>query len=174
MPVLQGSTRPRPGCPWPNRPRGERLVPKAQQLAVTVRLTNFVALEVIAVAEWGSVSGECARIAADADVLRRPLGGTRGTLARMTSEHPTYPERTTDDERRNALLQMQIYLALGMAANDAHAVLDSVLSASDPDAARRALEDRYEFTERQAQAVMDLPFGRLTSTDRQVTSPAVV
>lgn len=84
----------------------------------------------------------------------------------MTSEHPTYPERTADDERRNALLQMQIFEAIAIVANDAHAVLDSVLNASDPDAARRVLEDRYGFTETQAQAVMDLPFGRLTATDR--------
>ena len=84
----------------------------------------------------------------------------------MTSEFPTYPELTADDERRNALLQMQIYEAIAIAANDAHAVLDSVLNASDPDAARRALEDRYGFTETQAQVVMDLQFRRLTATDR--------
>lgn len=84
----------------------------------------------------------------------------------MTSDYPTYPELTADDKRRNALLQMQIYEAIATVANDSHAVLDTVLNASDPDAARRALEDRYGFTETQARAVMDLQFGRLTSTDR--------
>ena len=85
----------------------------------------------------------------------------------MTSEHPTYPERTADDERRNALLQMQIYEAIVIAANDAHAVIDIMLTASDPDAAHQALVDRYDLSEVQAWAVMDIQFRRLTSIDRQ-------
>ena len=93
-------------------------------------------------------------------------GADHVTLTRMTSEDPTYPEFTDDDERRNALQQMRIYEAIVVAANDAHAVLDIVLNASAPDAACRALEDRYGFTETQARAVMDLQIRRLTSADR--------
>lgn len=85
----------------------------------------------------------------------------------MTSEHPTYPELNADDERHNALLQMQIYEAIVIAAKDVHAVLDSVLEASTPDVAHQALAERYGFTRVQAQIVMDLPLGHLTSTDRQ-------
>lgn len=99
-------------------------------------------------------------------LLRHRLGQTHGTLTSMTSEYPTYPELTAEDERRNALLQAQIARAIVIAVNDTHAVLDTVLNAPNPDAARRALEDRYLFTETQARVVMDLQFERLTSTDR--------
>ena len=82
------------------------------------------------------------------------------------SVHPEFPELTEDDELRNGRLEMQIYEAIVVAASDAHAVLDSVLGAADPEAARRALEVRFGFTETQAWAVMDVQFRRLTSADR--------
>ena len=81
----------------------------------------------------------------------------------MTSRDP---ETTAEGDLRDALRQVHIYEAIAIAASDAHAVLDIMLSASDPDAAYRALEDRYDFTEVQVWAVMDLQFRRLTSTDR--------
>lgn len=58
------------------------------------------------------------------------------------------------DEPRGVREQLLIYQALTVAADDAHTVLDAVVGASDPDAARRALELRYGFTETQAWAVM--------------------
>lgn len=58
------------------------------------------------------------------------------------------------DEPRGVREQLHIYQALTVAADDAHTVLDAVVGASDPDAARRALELRYGFTETQAWAVM--------------------
>ena len=82
------------------------------------------------------------------------------------SGHSEFPELTNDDELRNARLEMQIYEAIVVAANDAHAVLDCVLDAADPEAARRALEGRFGFNETQAWAVMDVQFRRLTLTDR--------
>ena len=45
-------------------------------------------------------------------------------------------------------------------------MLDCVLDAADPEAARRALEGRFGFNETQAWAVMDVQFRRLTLTDR--------
>lgn len=78
----------------------------------------------------------------------------------MSREHPA------EDELGNARQQLQIYDAIVIAAHDAHAVLDTMLIASDPDAARRSLEDRYGFTETQSWAVMDVQFRRLTVTDR--------
>ena len=53
----------------------------------------------------------------------------------MTSEHPTYPELNAADERHDALLQMQLYEAMVIAAKDVPAVLDSVLEASTADVA---------------------------------------
>ena len=82
----------------------------------------------------------------------------------MTSRDP---ESTADDDLRMALQQLQVYEAIAVAASDAHAVLDSMLSASDPDAAREVLQQRYDFTEMQAWAVMDVQFRRMTSLDRQ-------
>jgi DNA gyrase subunit A len=82
----------------------------------------------------------------------------------MTREHPEYPERNAEDELRNARLQMLIYEAIAIAASDAHTVLATVMGASAPEAAGRALQDRYGFTEVQASAVMDVQFRRLTST----------
>ena len=73
------------------------------------------------------------------------------------SGHSEFPELTNDDELRNARLEMQIYEAIVVAANDAHAVLDCVLDAADPEAARRALEGRFGFNETQAWAVIEAP-----------------
>ena len=95
------------------------------------------------------------------DQVRTP---DRGMLTSMTSRDP---ELTADVELRNALYQLQVYEAIAIAANDAHGVLDVMLSASDSAAARRALEQGYGFTEVQACAVMDVQFRRMTSMDRR-------
>jgi DNA gyrase subunit A len=81
----------------------------------------------------------------------------------MTSRDP---DLTPEVELKNALEQVQIYEAIATAANDAHAVLDIMLNASDPEAAHQALVDRYDFTDVQAWAVMEVQFRRLTSADR--------
>jgi DNA gyrase/topoisomerase IV subunit A len=88
--------------------------------------------------------------------------GRRGTLMLMTRRDQ---EPIQDVELQDAVHQADIYDAIAVAASDAHAVLDTVLGASDPDAARRALQDRYGFTAAQAWAVMDLQVRRLTSSD---------
>lgn len=82
----------------------------------------------------------------------------------MTSREP---ERSAHDELRNALAQLQVYEAIAVAANDAHAVLDAMLNAADPDAAHLALRQRYGFSEDQAQAVIEMQFRRMTSNDRR-------
>lgn len=64
--------------------------------------------------------------------------------------------------------QLEVYEAISAAASDAHAVLDVILSASNSDAARAALQQRYGFTEVQSSAVMDMQFRRMTSEDREV------
>jgi DNA gyrase/topoisomerase IV subunit A len=87
-----------------------------------------------------------------------------GTLLTMTDRDP---ELSTDVELRNTHYQLQIYEAIAVATNDAHGALDAVLGASDPDAARRALQHRYGFTELQATAVMDMQFRRVTAIDRE-------
>ena len=61
---------------------------------------------------------------------------------------------------------MHIYEALSVAASDAHAVLDVMLTAADPGAANRTLIDRYAFSEVQAWAVTELQFRRMTAEDR--------
>ncbi len=77
------------------------------------------------------------------------------------------PELSAGVELRNTQYQLQIYEAIAVATNDAHGALDTVLGASDPDAARRALQQRYGFTELQATAVMDMQFQRVTAIDRE-------
>ncbi|WP_210650781.1 DNA gyrase subunit A [Nocardioides sp. SYSU D00065] len=76
------------------------------------------------------------------------------------------PEVGPEEDLQDALRQVHIYAAIAAAASDAHAILDVMLSAADPEAANRALVDRYAFTEVQAWAVMDLQFRRLTAMDR--------
>jgi DNA gyrase subunit A len=88
----------------------------------------------------------------------------RGTLTLMTNRDPV---RQPEIELQDALRQLHIYEAIATAASDAHAVLDIVLNAADPEAANRALIDRYAFSEVQAWAVMDVQFRRLTSADRR-------
>lgn len=82
----------------------------------------------------------------------------------MTSRDPEF---SPEEDLQDVLRQVHIYEAIATAASDAHAVLDIMLTASDPDAANRALVDRYAFTEVQAWAVMDVQFRRLTATDRE-------
>lgn len=82
----------------------------------------------------------------------------------MTSRDP---DRNPEVELQDALRQLSIYEAIASAASDAHAVLDIVMNAPDPEAASRALSSRYGFTEVQAWAVMDIQFRRLTSVDRR-------
>ena len=76
------------------------------------------------------------------------------------------PELTAHVELRNTLYQLRVYEAIAVATNDAHATLDAMLGAPDADSARRALEQRYGFTEVQATAVMDVQFRRVTALDR--------
>lgn len=76
------------------------------------------------------------------------------------------PELTSSADLKIARQQLHVYEAITIAANDAHAVLDIMLSASGPDAARRGLQERYNLTEVQAGAVMEMQFRRLTSADR--------
>lgn len=76
------------------------------------------------------------------------------------------PELTAGVELRNSLYELQVYEAIAVAMNDAHAALDAMLGASDPDAAGRALQRRFGFTEVQAVAVMDMQFRRVTAIDR--------
>lgn len=64
--------------------------------------------------------------------------------------------------------QLEVYEAISVAANDAHAVLEVILAASNSAAARAALHQRYGFTELQSSAVMDMQFRRMTSEDREV------
>ena len=63
--------------------------------------------------------------------------------------------------------QLEVYKAISVAASDAHAVLEVILTASNSAAARAALQQRYRFTEVQSSAVMDMQFRRMTSEDRE-------
>ena len=76
------------------------------------------------------------------------------------------PEFGPEEDLQDALRQLHIYEAIATAASDAHAILDVMLTAADPEAANRALADRYDFTEVQAWGVMDVQFRRLTALDR--------
>lgn len=77
------------------------------------------------------------------------------------------PEPSPEEDLQDALRQVHIYDAIATAASDAHAVLDVMLAAPNPDAANQALVDRYAFSEVQAWAVMDVQFRRLTAADRK-------
>jgi DNA gyrase/topoisomerase IV subunit A len=85
----------------------------------------------------------------------------------MAGDHPTYPESSTEDDLRMARQQVHIHDAIVTAANDAHAVLDILLDAADPDAARQALRERYGFSDVQASAVLDVQLARVTASQRQ-------
>lgn len=86
-----------------------------------------------------------------------------GTLTLVTKRKP---ESSISDDLSSALQQLHIYEAVVVAANDAHAVLDVILEASDPEAAHRALHRRYGFTEVHGWAVMEMQFRRMTAADR--------
>lgn len=77
------------------------------------------------------------------------------------------PDFSAEDELQSLRDQLHIYDAVAVAADQAHAVLDVMLEAADPDAAHRALRRRYGFTEPQAWAVIELQFRRITALDRQ-------
>lgn len=64
--------------------------------------------------------------------------------------------------------QLEVYEAISVAAGDAHALLEVILTASNSAAARAGLQQRYGFTEVQSTAVMDMQFRRMTSEDREV------
>lgn len=88
--------------------------------------------------------------------FKRPCDHTvgRGTLSDMTNRDPEFgSEQDLQDVRR----QVHIYEAVSIAASDAHAVLDVMLTAADPAAANHALMDRYGFSELQAWAVHRTP-----------------
>jgi DNA gyrase subunit A len=76
------------------------------------------------------------------------------------------PESSLEEDLQDALRQVHIYEAIAIAASDAHAVLDVMLTAADPDAANQALMGRYAFTEVQAWAVIEIQFRRMTAMDR--------
>ena len=88
----------------------------------------------------------------------------RGTLSVMATGDP---ELTAEVELRAASDELQVYEAIVVATSDAHGTLDVMLGASNPDAARRALQQRYGFNEVQAVAVMDLQLRRVTAIDRE-------
>lgn len=103
-------------------------------------------------------------IAEDPDVKRALLRHLRrGTLSDMTNRDPEFG---SEEVLQDVLRQLHIYEAVSIAASDAHAVLDVMLTAADPGAANRALMDRYGFSEVQAWAVIELQFRRMTAADR--------
>lgn len=77
------------------------------------------------------------------------------------------PESSPEEDLQDVLRQVHIYEAIATATSEPHAVLDIMLTASNPDAANRSLMDRFAFTEVQASAVMEMQFRRLTATDRE-------
>lgn len=79
--------------------------------------------------------------------------------------HVTGPYLTPEVELQDMRAHLHAHEAIITAAKDAHNVLDIVLNAADPDAARSALVDRYGFTEAQARAVTDVPVHRLTQSE---------
>ena len=85
----------------------------------------------------------------------------------MTGDHPGDARSTAETDLRMGRQQVHVYEAVLVAAGDAHSVLDFLLAAADPDAARAALQDRYGFTEVQAAAVLDLQLSHVTSSQRQ-------
>ncbi|RYB91230.1 hypothetical protein EUA06_07810 [Nocardioides glacieisoli] len=85
----------------------------------------------------------------------------------MAGDHPGDERSTAETDLRMGRQQVHVYEAILVAAGDAHAVLDDLLGAADPDAARAALRERYGFTEVQASAVLDLQLSRVTSSQRQ-------
>ena len=85
----------------------------------------------------------------------------------MAGDHPSDVRSIAETDLRMGRQQVLVYEAILVAADDAHAVLDVLLEATDPDAARAALQDRYGFTEVQAAAVLDLQLSRVTSSQRQ-------
>lgn len=82
----------------------------------------------------------------------------------MTSPYPA-PEVELQDMRTH----LGVNEALLVAAKNAHAVLDILLGAHDPDAALRALIERYGFTHRQALAVIDVQMRHLTRSELDIT-----
>lgn len=78
-----------------------------------------------------------------------------------------HPEPDADEQLEQAQFDLLVHEALAVASNDPHGILGLVLEAPDWAAARRALEQRYEFTEVQATVVLDLQFGRVNVIDRQ-------
>jgi DNA gyrase subunit A len=86
-----------------------------------------------------------------------------GTLSIMPDRDP---KLTADVELRNARYQSVIYEAIAVAMSDPHTVLEMVLMASDPAAATRALQERFDISEPQALAVLDMQFRRVTAADR--------
>jgi DNA gyrase/topoisomerase IV subunit A len=85
----------------------------------------------------------------------------------MAGDHSDDARSTAETDLRVGRQQVLIYEAVLVAAGDAHAVLDVLLDAADPDAAHAALRERYGFTEVQAFAVLDLQLSRVTSSQRQ-------
>ena len=82
----------------------------------------------------------------------------------MTSPFPT-PAVELQDMRTH----LSVNEARLAAAENAHAVLDILLRADDPDAALRALIERYCFTHRQALAVIDAQMRHLTRSELEIT-----
>jgi DNA gyrase subunit A len=78
------------------------------------------------------------------------------------------PESILANDLPIARQQLDVYEAISIAASDAHAVLEVILTASNSAAARAALHQRYGFTDVQSSAVMDLQFRRMTSEGREV------
>ncbi len=63
--------------------------------------------------------------------------------------------------------RLHVLDGLGIAIQEARAVLDVVLEAADVDAARNAVQTRLGLDEIQANAVLDLQFRRTTELDRR-------
>ncbi len=80
----------------------------------------------------------------------------------------TSPYATPEVELQDMRTQLGVNEALLVAAKNAHAVLDILLSAAYPNAALPVLIERYGFTHRQALAVIDAQMRDLTRSELDI------
>jgi len=93
------------------------------------------------------------------------------TLKEMFTEHIRHRRevvrRRTEFELRKAEERAHILEGLRIALDHIDAIIELIRSSPDPQTARRGLMERFELSELQAQAILDMRLQRLTGLERQ-------
>jgi DNA gyrase subunit A len=93
--------------------------------------------------------------------------GLREVLGHFIQHRREVVTRRTQFDLRQALERMHILEGLKIAVDNIDAVIDLIRSSKDTETAKRGLQETFDLSARQAQAILDMRLAKLTGLERE-------